>query len=100
MNAGLTGGHTQGGCIRKTSPTGTDMQEHVIDAYAFLGVICLPLLAWVVSRPPLWSRIRARLEPLGVRVWQQLVVPEPPDRAVLQRCGVCQGDRGQWELAG
>ena len=61
------------------------MQEHVSDAYAFLAVMCLPLLVWVISRPPAWSRIRARLEPLGVRVWQQLVVPEPPDRAVLHR---------------
>ena len=61
------------------------MQEHVSDAYAFLAVMCLPLLVWAISRPPIWSRIRARLEPLSVRMWQQLIVPEPPNSAVLQR---------------
>lgn len=61
------------------------MQQHVSDAYAFLAVMCLPLLVWVVSRPPVWSRIRARLEPVAVRLWQQLVVAEAPDEAVLRR---------------
>ena len=61
------------------------MQEHVSDAYAFLAVMCLPLLVWVVSRPPVWARVRAHLEPVAVRLWQQLVVPEPPDQAVLRR---------------
>lgn len=61
------------------------MQEHASDAYAFLAVMCLPLIAWVVSRPPLWRRIHPRLEPVAVRLWQQLVVPEPPDPDVLRR---------------
>ena len=62
------------------------MQEHASDAYAFLAVLCLPVVAWVIARPPLWRRIRPRLEPVGVRLWQQLVVPEPPDPDVLRRC--------------
>lgn len=61
------------------------MQEHVSDAYAFLAVMCLPLLVWVVTRPPVWTRVRAHLEPVAVRLWQQLVLPEPPDEAVLRR---------------
>lgn len=61
------------------------MEQHASDAYAFLAVVCLPLLVWLVTRPPVWSRIRAHLEPVAARLWQQLVVPEPPDAAVLQR---------------
>lgn len=73
------------GWASHTSPTRTNMEQHVSDAYAFLAVMCLPLLVWVVSRPPLWSRIRAHFGPVAVRAWQQLVVSEPPDKAVLQR---------------
>jgi hypothetical protein len=62
------------------------MQEHTAtDAYAFLAVMCLPVLVWVISRPPLWSRIRPRLEPAAVRLWQQIVLPEQPDPEILQR---------------
>ena len=83
------------------------MQEHVSDAYAFLAVMCLPLLVWVVSRPPVWARIRAHLEPVALRLWQQLVVPEPPDEAALRRwaagplsdsssCGPTSSGCGGW----
>lgn len=61
------------------------MEQHVSDAYAFLAVMCLPLLVWVISRPPLWSRIRLHLEPVAVRLWQELVTPEPPDESVLRQ---------------
>ena len=61
------------------------MQEHASDAYAFLAVMCLPLLAWVVSRPPLWRRIRPRVEPVALRLWQQMVEQEQPDEQVLRR---------------
>ena len=61
------------------------MQEHVGDAYAFLGVMCVPVLAWVVTRPLLWDRIRPRLEPVATRLWQQLIQPEQPDEADLRR---------------
>ena len=61
------------------------MEQHVSDAYAFLAVMCLPLLVWLVTRPPVWSWIRAHLEPVAVRLWQQLVVSEPPDEAMLLR---------------
>jgi hypothetical protein len=60
------------------------MQDHVSDAYAFLAVMCLPVAVWIISRPPLWSRIRVRLEPLALRLWHQVVVPEQPDLAVLR----------------
>lgn len=60
------------------------MQEHANDAYAFLAVMCLPLVAWVVSRPPLWRRLRPRLEPVAVRLWLQVVKPEQPDEDVLR----------------
>ena len=64
------------------------MQEHASDAYAFLAVMCLPLVGWVLSRPALWRRIRPRLEPLAVRLWQQLVEKEQPDEGLLQRWAV------------
>jgi len=61
------------------------MQEQASDAYAFLAVMCLPVLIWIISRPPLWSRLRPRLEPAVVRLWQQIVEPEQPDLEVLRR---------------
>ena len=61
------------------------MQEHSSDVVAFCVVLLLPLAAWVVSRPPLWLRVRARLGPFGVRLWRQLSVPEPPDEDQLRR---------------
>jgi len=75
------------------------MQEHVSDAYAFLAVMCLPLVGWVVSRPPLWRRLRPRLEPAAVRLWQQLVVPEPPDEAVLRQWAVVRLEELRGHLA-
>lgn len=60
------------------------MQEHVGDAYAFLAVMCLPLVVWIVSRPPIWRRIRPRLEPVAQRLWLQVVEQEPPDEGLLR----------------
>jgi len=60
------------------------MQEHASDAYAFLAVMCLPVVVWIVSRPPLWKRLRPRLEPAAARLWQQIVEPQPPDPEVLR----------------
>jgi len=60
------------------------MQEHVSDAYAFLAVMCLPVLVWVISRPPLWSRLRPRLEPMLARLWEQIIEPQPPDPEILR----------------
>ncbi|GAA3567407.1 hypothetical protein GCM10022197_24390 [Microlunatus spumicola] len=61
------------------------MQEHGSDAYAFLVVMCLPLVGWLLARPPVWRRLRVRLEPAAVWVWRQVVLPDPPDEAVLRR---------------
>ena len=61
------------------------MQEQVSDAVAFLVVLFLPLVAWVVSRPPIWLRIRTQLEPVAVRLWQQVIQPDEPDEAALHR---------------
>lgn len=61
------------------------MEQHVSDAYAFLAVMCLPVLVWVASRPPVRSRLRTRLEPSAVRLWQVLVLPEPPDEGILRQ---------------
>ena len=61
------------------------MQEQAGDAYAFIAVMFLPVLVWIVSRPPLWARIRPRLQPVAARLWQQLLQPEPPDLEVLCR---------------
>ncbi len=61
------------------------MQENVSDAYAFLAVLCLPFLGWVLSRPPVWLRVRTRLDPVAVRVWHQVVEQEQPDEEVLRR---------------
>lgn len=60
------------------------MQEHVSDGYAFLAVMCLPVVIWVLSRPPVWSRIRVRLEPVAADFWQQIVQPEKPDPEILR----------------
>ena len=72
------------------------MQEH--DAYAFLAVMCLPLVVWVISRPLLWSRIRPRLEPAAVHLWQQLVQPEQPDREILRRWAALRLEQLQGHL--
>ena len=64
------------------------MQENVGDAYAFLVVLCAPFLVWVVSRPPIWTRLRPRLEPVAIRLWQQVVEQEQPDQDVLRRWAV------------
>jgi hypothetical protein len=60
------------------------MQEHVSDAYAFLVVLCLPVVVWIISRPPLWSRLRPRLEPVAARLWQQIIEPQQPDPTILR----------------
>ncbi len=59
--------------------------EHTSDALAFAVVMVLPPVAWVLSRPPIWTRVRARLRPLGVRLWRQVVVEDVPDPEALQR---------------
>jgi hypothetical protein len=61
------------------------MQEHVSDAYAFLAVMCLPVVGWIISRPPIWRRIQPRLEPVAVRLWQKIIEPEQPDPEILRR---------------
>ena len=60
------------------------MHEHVSDAYAFLAVMCLPVVVWIISRPPLWSRLRPCLEPVASRLWQQIIEPQPPDPEILR----------------
>ena len=60
------------------------MQEHLGDAVAFVVVMFLPPIAWTLSRPPVWRRLRPRLEPLAVRLWEQLVDREQPDDEVLR----------------
>ena len=74
------------------------MQEHATDAYAFLAVMFLPVVAWIISRPWVWSRIRPRLEPVAVRLWQQLVLPEQPDPEVLRRWAVVRLEQLQGHL--
>ena len=61
------------------------MQENVGDAYAFLVVLCAPFLVWVISRPPIWRRLRPRLQPVAMRLWLQVVEQEQPDEDVLRR---------------
>ena len=74
------------------------MQEHVSDAYAFLAVLCLPLVAWVVSRPKVWLRIHTRLEPTAIRLWQQVVQPEQPEQEVLRRWAAVRLEQLQGHL--
>lgn len=59
--------------------------DHALDAICFAVVMVVPLLVWVVSRRPVWVRVEALLRPLGARVWQQIVVDDPPDPATLLR---------------
>lgn len=59
--------------------------QHTVDAIAFVVVMVLPVVVWVVSRPLVWCHVRARLEPLGARLWSQVVVEDTPDPATLQR---------------
>src|SRR4051794_41960370 len=61
------------------------MQENIADAIAFTIVFVLPFGAWVISRPPVWRRVRAWLEPLARRVWAQLVQPDEPDEQLLRQ---------------
>ena len=61
------------------------MQEHGGDLVAFVVVMLLPPVAWVLSRPRVWIRVRRRLDPIGVRVWQQLSVQDQPDDDELRR---------------
>lgn len=74
------------------------MQEHVSDVVAFFVVVFLPLLVWVVSRPPVWFRLRTRLDPLGVRLWEQLVDRDEPDEQVLRQWAVQRLERLQGHL--
>lgn len=69
------------------------MQENVGDAYAFLVVVGVPFLVWVVSRPPIWRRLRPRLEPLAIGLWHQVVEQEQPDEDVLRRWAVVRLER-------
>lgn len=62
--------------------------QSTADAMTFLLVLCLPVVAWVLSRQPVWSRLWPLLRPLGVRLWRQVVVDEAPDPALLQRWAV------------
>ncbi len=55
------------------------------DVIAYAVVLCLPLLAWVISRPPVWTPLRARVDPYALRLWDQLVEREEPDERVLRR---------------
>jgi hypothetical protein len=61
------------------------MQENVADAVAFTVVFALPFTAWVISRPPVWRRVRAWLEPLARRLWAQLAQPDEPDESLLRQ---------------
>lgn len=62
--------------------------QSTADAITFLVVLCLPVVAWVVSRRMVWSRVSRWLRPLGVRLWRQVVVDDTPDPATLQRWAV------------
>jgi hypothetical protein len=64
------------------------MQEHVGDVVAFFVMLCLPLIVWVVSRPPVWRRLRPRLERVAIALWRQLVQPDEPDQEALRRWAV------------
>ena len=62
--------------------------EQPNDTVAYIAVLCLPFVAWLVSRPPVWSRLRPRLEPGLVRLRQQLTETEEPDEGVLRSWAV------------
>lgn len=74
------------------------MQENAGDAYAFIAVMCLPLVVWIISRRPIWRRIRPRLEPVAVRLWQQLIQPEQPDLEVLREWAAVRLEQLQGHL--
>lgn len=61
------------------------MQENVADAVAFTVALVLPLVAWIVSRPPIWRRLRVWVVPFFARLWEQLVQPDEPDEQQLRR---------------
>ena len=69
------------------------------DTVAFALVLCLPVAVWVVSRPWVWSRITARLTPVGTRLWRQVVVDDEPDEATLQRWALERLERLRADLA-
>jgi hypothetical protein len=62
--------------------------QSTADAMTFVLVLCLPVVVWVLSRGPVWSRLWPLLRPLGVRLWRQVVVDDTPDPATLQRWAV------------
>ncbi len=68
------------------------------DAVAFTVMMVLPIVAWIISRPYVWSRVCTHLEPVAVRVWHQLVVVEEPDEATLRRWAVLRLERLQRDL--
>ena len=59
--------------------------QNTADAITFVVVLCLPVVAWVLSRPWVWKRIRPYARRLGLRVWRQVVAEDEPDPALLQR---------------
>ena len=75
------------------------MQENVADAVAFSVMMVLPFVAWIVSRPPVWRVVRRWLEPLGRRLWHQLVQPEEPDEQALRQWAVLRLEQLQEHLA-
>jgi hypothetical protein len=62
--------------------------QSTADTMTFVLVLCLPVVVWVLSRGPVWSRVWPLLRPLGARLWRQVVVDEAPDPADLQRWAV------------
>ena len=59
--------------------------QNTADAITFVVVLCLPVVAYVVSRPWVWKRIRPYARRLGLRFWRQVVAEDEPDPALLQR---------------
>lgn len=55
------------------------------DAVTFVVVLCLPVVAWVISRPWVWRWIDPYVRRLGLLVWRQVVTQDEPDPATLQR---------------
>ena len=62
--------------------------QSTADAMTFVVVLCLPVVVWVLSREPVWSRLWPLLRPIGARLWRQVVVDDTPDPALLQRWAV------------